>query len=70
MIHILNVATNSELQVLSYPITEQTLMIEIQQMIEKETRIPIVEQDILLASGASPDPNKIATQCWNSPVST
>ncbi|VDI31817.1 inhibitor of nuclear factor kappa-B kinase subunit alpha [Mytilus galloprovincialis] len=67
MIHILNVATNSELQVLSYPITEQTLMIEIQQMIEKETRIPIVEQDILLASGASPDPNKIATQCWNSP---
>jgi hypothetical protein len=43
-------------------------MIEIQSMIEKETRIPVVEQDILLASGASPDPNKLAAQCWNSPV--
>lgn len=61
-------ATNSLLQVLTYPLHEQTLMIEIQSMIEKETRIPVEEQDILLASGASPDPNKLAAQCWNSPV--
>lgn len=53
---------------LTYPLHEQTLMIEIQSMIEKETRIPVEEQDILLASGASPDPNKLAAQCWNSPV--
>ena len=67
IVHILNVATTSLLQVLTYPLHEQTLMIEIQSMIEKETRIPVVEQDILLASGASPDPNKLAAQCWNSP---
>ena len=43
-------------------------MQSLQENIEKETGISIRDQDILLASGASPDPNLGAQQCWTAPV--
>ncbi|XP_041364104.1 inhibitor of nuclear factor kappa-B kinase subunit alpha-like [Gigantopelta aegis] len=39
-----------------YPVTEQHTMLDLQRIIEQETRIPINEQDILLASGSCPTP--------------
>lgn len=42
---------------------------ELQEKIERETGVKVEDQDILLASGASPDPNLGAHQCWTAPVS-
>ncbi|XP_021363754.1 inhibitor of nuclear factor kappa-B kinase subunit alpha-like [Mizuhopecten yessoensis] len=64
IIHILNVATN---QLLSYPLTEEFSMQQLMKVIEQETSIPVKEQDLLLASGASPDPKQSAAQCWINP---
>lgn len=64
IIHILNVATN---MLLSYPLSEQYTMQQLQQIIEQETKIPVCEQDLVLASGAHPDPHQSATQCWTNP---
>lgn len=43
-------------------------MLILQQKIEKETGVKVQDQDILLASGVSPDPNLGAHQCWTAPV--
>lgn len=43
-------------------------MLTLQQKIEKETGVKVQDQDILLASGVSPDPNLGAHQCWTAPV--
>lgn len=65
IVHILYVANN---QLLSYPLLDNYSLQALQQNIEKETGIKFRDQDILLASGASPDPNLGAQQCWNPPV--
>jgi hypothetical protein len=65
IVHILYVANN---QLLSYPLLDNYSMQALQQNIDKETGIKFRDQDILLASGASPDPNLGAHQCWNQPV--
>ncbi|XP_048762019.1 inhibitor of nuclear factor kappa-B kinase subunit alpha-like isoform X2 [Ostrea edulis] len=64
IVHILYVANN---QLLSYPLLDNYSLQALQQNIEKETGIKFRDQDILLASGASPDPNLGAQQCWNPP---
>ncbi|XP_078319529.1 inhibitor of nuclear factor kappa-B kinase subunit alpha-like [Crassostrea virginica] len=64
IVHILHVANN---QLLSYPLLDNSTMQSLQENIEKETGISIRDQDILLASGASPDPNLGAQQCWTAP---
>ena len=66
IVNILNVATN---QLLSYPLIDSLSMQDLQRTIEQETKIKVAEQDIILASGAVPDPNLGANQCWNVPVS-
>lgn len=60
IVHVLNVATN---QVLSYPVKEQQTISELQRILEQETKIAIADQDIVLASGVSPEPDHRAVQC-------
>ncbi|XP_069125101.1 inhibitor of nuclear factor kappa-B kinase subunit alpha-like isoform X2 [Argopecten irradians] len=64
IIHILNVETN---ELLSYPLTEEYSMQQLMNIIEQETSIAVKDQDLLLASGASPDPQQSASQCWTNP---
>uniref|UniRef100_K1PV24 Inhibitor of nuclear factor kappa-B kinase subunit alpha n=1 Tax=Magallana gigas TaxID=29159 RepID=K1PV24_MAGGI len=64
ILHILYVPCN---QLLSYPLVENYSIQELQEKIEKETGVKVEDQDILLASGASPDPNLGAHQCWTAP---
>ncbi|XP_061182095.1 inhibitor of nuclear factor kappa-B kinase subunit alpha-like [Saccostrea echinata] len=64
IVHILYVANN---QLLSYPLLDNYSMLELQENVEKETGVKVQDQDILLASGASPDPNLGAHQCWTAP---
>ncbi|XP_078319526.1 inhibitor of nuclear factor kappa-B kinase subunit alpha-like [Crassostrea virginica] len=65
IIYILYVPKN---QLLSYPLVENYSMSTLQQKIEKETGVKVQDQDILLASGVSPDPNLGAHQCWTAPA--
>ena len=67
IVYILNIEAN---QVITYPVTEQHTMLDLQRIIEQETRIPVSEQDILLASGCCPQPAGPASQCWTEPVSS
>ncbi|XP_062617884.1 inhibitor of nuclear factor kappa-B kinase subunit alpha-like isoform X2 [Saccostrea cucullata] len=55
-------------QLLSYPLVENYSMQDLQQKIEEETGVKVQDQDILLAGGASPDPNLGAHQCWTAPA--
>ena len=67
IIYLLNVATN-ELD--TYPISDTHTMLDLQKRIEQETKISIGEQDIVMANGMTPDPERSASQCWMEPVST
>ncbi|XP_013406195.1 inhibitor of nuclear factor kappa-B kinase subunit alpha [Lingula anatina] len=62
VIHFLCVTTN---QLLSYPVTENHKLLDVMNVIEQETRIPVAEQEILFASGIVPDINQPAVQCWD-----
>ena len=44
-------------------------MNELQTFMGQETGIPVDNQDVLLASGASPELHQLATHCWTAPVS-
>lgn len=66
IVHVLNVESN---QLLAYPLKEENTLAYLQQLLELETKIPIAEQDILLASGISPEPHQSSMQCWSEPVS-
>ena len=57
---------NNEL--LTYPVVEQHKMIDLHKRIEEETKIPVAEQDIILATGLTPDYNDPADVCWLEPV--
>ena len=54
---------------IAYPLKAEDSMAHLQKCIELETRIPVAEQDLLLASGLSPDAKNPAVQCWSEPVS-
>ncbi|ESP04014.1 hypothetical protein LOTGIDRAFT_110348 [Lottia gigantea] len=54
-------------QLISVPVSSQQTMQELQRLIEQQTNIPVNDQDILLASGLTPDYNKPASQCWSEP---
>ena len=43
-------------------------MLHLHKRIEEETKIPIAEQDVILANGLTPDVDKPASQCWLEPV--
>nr|UFQ90030.1 inhibitor of nuclear factor kappa B kinase subunit alpha [Haliotis discus hannai] len=64
IVHILYVEAN---QLITYPVPEEHTMQNLQLIIEQETKIPVAEQDILLASGIPPDPSAPAYQCWTEP---
>lgn len=66
IVHVLNVSAN---QMMSYPVVEKQTLQELQRILSEETKIPVEEQEILLASGITPDPEKPAAQCWSKPVS-
>lgn len=65
IIYLLNVATN---ELLTYPVLDNHTMLDLQKRIEEETKIPIKEQDIVMANGMTPDPSQPAAQCWLEPV--
>lgn len=65
IIYLLNVASN---ELLTYPILDQHSMLDLQKRIEEETKIGRLEQDIVLANGMTPDPEKPAAQCWLEPA--
>lgn len=48
---------------------DQHTMLDLHKRIEEETKIPIAEQDIILANGMTPVMDKPAAQCWLEPVS-
>ncbi len=50
-------------QLLSYPVAENYKMADLQIALEAETKIPVAEQELLLATGLSPDPSKPVEQC-------
>ncbi|KAK6170853.1 hypothetical protein SNE40_019148 [Patella caerulea] len=62
--HILFVEAN---RLISVPVPSTQTMQDLQRIIEQETKIPPLDQDILLASGLSPDLTKPASQCWSEP---
>nr|QNL15279.1 inhibitor of nuclear factor kappa-B kinase subunit alpha [Littorina littorea] len=64
IVHVLNVESN---QLLAYPLKADDSMAHIQNCLELETKIPVAEQDLLLASGVSPDLKNPAMQCWSEP---
>ncbi|WAQ96309.1 IKKA-like protein [Mya arenaria] len=64
IIYLLNVATN-ELE--TYPIADAHNMSDLQKRIEQETNISVEEQDIVMANGMTPDPDKPASQCYLEP---
>lgn len=55
-------------ELLTYPVLDNHTMLDLQKRIEVETKVPIKEQDIVMANGMTPDPRKPATQCWLEPV--
>ena len=67
IVHVLNVESN---QLLAYPLKPEDSMAHLQKCLELETKIPAGEQDLLLASGVSPDLKHPAIQCWSEPVSS
>ncbi|XP_060588083.1 inhibitor of nuclear factor kappa-B kinase subunit alpha-like [Ruditapes philippinarum] len=65
IIYILNVASN---ELLTYPVIDQHDMSDLHKRIEEETKIPVPEQDIILANGVTPEKEKPASQCWLEPT--
>lgn len=51
-------------QNLSYEIDDSTAVSTLQTWIERDTRIPVQEQELLLSSGQPFDISKEACQCW------
>ncbi|XP_076460163.1 inhibitor of nuclear factor kappa-B kinase subunit alpha-like [Babylonia areolata] len=64
IVHVLHVEGNT---LLSYPLKEDDSMAHLQKCLELETKIPVADQDLLLASGVAPDPRNPALQCWSEP---
>lgn len=64
VVHVLNVEVN---QLLAYPLKANMTMAELQTVLELESKVPVADQDILLASGVSPDMRQPALQCWSEP---
>nr|UCK81520.1 inhibitor of nuclear factor kappa-B kinase subunit alpha [Arenicola marina] len=59
LVRVFSVATN---ELRCYPLSNQDLsLLQIQQVLERDTRIPVAEQELLLMNGTSPDPNKSAS---------
>lgn len=64
IIKVLDVTTNT---ILTYPITEAHKISDLQNVLQKETQIPIEDQELLLASGISQEASKPAVQCLAEP---
>ncbi|KAL8585012.1 hypothetical protein ACOMHN_043648 [Nucella lapillus] len=65
IVHVLHVEGN---QLLSYPMKADDSMAHLQNCLELETKVPVADQDLLLASGVAPDPRHPAVQCWSDPA--
>ncbi|XP_045212416.2 inhibitor of nuclear factor kappa-B kinase subunit alpha-like [Mercenaria mercenaria] len=65
IIYLLHVASN---ELLTYPVIDQHNMLDLHKRIEEETKIPITEQDVILANGVTPEKDKPAAQCWLEPT--
>lgn len=64
IIYVFHVANN---ELLTYPVVDQHKMLDLHKRIEEEMKIPVAEQDIILATGFTPDYNDPAAVCWLEP---
>lgn len=54
---------------MTYPVADKHMLRDFMEIIETETGIPVSEQELLLASGTSADPNSPAMLCLPEVVS-
>jgi hypothetical protein len=67
IIHIFSVPTN---ELLSYPVNDKVMIIDLKKnSIEKESKIPIEMQELLLSAGQTPENIKPAANYLPEPVS-
>ena len=60
MVHVLRVRTND---MVTFPISNKHTMNDLKSALFQKFNIPVAEQELLLASGITPDPSKPAVQC-------
>lgn len=60
LVHVLNMTSA---KILSYSVSDEETVGDLQLRIEKDTNIPVADQELLLEAGLALEPQALATQC-------
>lgn len=60
LVHVLNMMSA---KILSYSVSDDETVADLQLRIEKDTNIPVADQELLLEAGLALEPQALATQC-------
>lgn len=60
LVHVLNMMSA---KILSYSVSDDETVADLQLRIEKDTNIPAADQELLLEAGLALEPQALATQC-------
>lgn len=60
LVHVLNMLSA---KILSYSVSDEETVADLQLRIEKDTNIPMADQELLLEAGLALEPQALATQC-------
>lgn len=60
LVHVLNMMSA---KILSYSVSDEETVGDLQLRIEKDTNIPVADQELLLEAGLALEPQALATQC-------
>lgn len=60
LVHALNMMSA---KILSYSVSDDETVADLQLRIEKDTNIPVADQELLLEAGLALEPQALATQC-------
>ncbi|KAI3372683.1 hypothetical protein L3Q82_023148, partial [Scortum barcoo] len=60
LVHVLNMMSA---KILTYTVSDDATVADLQLMIEKDTNIPAADQELLLEAGLALEPHGLATQC-------
>lgn len=60
LVHVLNMMSA---KILSYSVSDDETVADLQLRIEKDTDIPVADQELLLEAGLALEPQALATQC-------
>lgn len=60
LVHVLNMMSA---KILTYPVSDDETVADLQLRIEKDTSIPAANQELLLEAGLALEPHGLATQC-------